>query len=810
MRWTPTTPKGSDAGCKVKAMPLSARHELPSDAVRFWVPEALTAAGELSTPRTWIPERVQGGGPQKGWRQDCIVQTPRRAESKTVASHLHAIAFGSHTVQLPAGTSSHRSNTSSSSGAPYGLAFYHSPELGFPPALQPDVQVLHLSPPSLDTADQAPSTVTDSDTAGTTRAISPLLAVSSGAEQSSKMALLVKPPLAAGPAPISPRQQTRVGRSMAKLDRSPPLQKLSSHSPVRGSHFSESPASMRPLRSSSSTSCIHNQLNLPKAAGATPPLRAVRNNFSFSPGLRSVDGGQTARSYLGSVVSCASAAEFVENHTRRMTAFGAEIDELTRLAKDGEVSAQGQDLCRRISEKVKNEMATMEADLLEMCTAMEHEFEIQCQDLVADNIAAYEKCLIALHTEVCDLFDNANQQIEASLGTTSQLQDILSRAHAEIRLSSLQTEILTMDRRKVESEVLALRVQAETNGVEPADHVLGEVKDARFQHQFCVFEPQVAAESALHEQIETLQRQLRDALTSQEETRIKQQEAEALAERYKMEAELAYRRIQDNETPLEELQNKYQEQDQLGKEVRALEGEVASLESALLQNPPVSCNLQSPADLLSPCAGPVGMPADLQGYSERLSAADNTLNILTGPLHSARGGSDEDGNLPELSAKSSFSSPSGRPLCLDDGTFAPFYVRSLPAGVLSEVETGLRSIRGEMLEMQTQFRSLSAELVTCPSCTPRFEEQHAISRHLSPMSLPAAGTSSDATPRAAQDERQVGDGQKEIPWFLTELHTPALNAVASMNATLQASLDEEIALASQHNGWRIFGVLCER
>jgi hypothetical protein len=56
----------------------------------------------------------------------------------------------------------------------------------------------------------------------------------------------------------------------------------------------------------------------------------------------------------------------------------------------------------------------------------------------------------------------------------------------------------------------------------------------------------------------------------------------------------------------------------------------------------------------------------------------------------------------------------------------------------------------------------------------------------------------------------VGDGQKEIPWFLTELHTPALNAVASMNATLQASLDEEIALASQHNGWRIFGVLCER
>ena len=81
MRWTPTTPKGSDAGRKVKAMPLSARHELPSDAVRFWVPEAMTAAGELSTPRTWIPERVQGGGPQKGWRQDCIVQTPRRAES---------------------------------------------------------------------------------------------------------------------------------------------------------------------------------------------------------------------------------------------------------------------------------------------------------------------------------------------------------------------------------------------------------------------------------------------------------------------------------------------------------------------------------------------------------------------------------------------------------------------------------------------------------------------------------------------------------------------------------------------------------
>lgn len=42
-------------------IPLSARTGDP-DNLRFWVPESLASGGELSTPRTWIPDRVVVGG----------------------------------------------------------------------------------------------------------------------------------------------------------------------------------------------------------------------------------------------------------------------------------------------------------------------------------------------------------------------------------------------------------------------------------------------------------------------------------------------------------------------------------------------------------------------------------------------------------------------------------------------------------------------------------------------------------------------------------------------------------------------------
>ena len=47
------------------SMPLSARAGEP-DNLRFWVPEALAGGGELSTPRTWIPDRVHGRGATLG------------------------------------------------------------------------------------------------------------------------------------------------------------------------------------------------------------------------------------------------------------------------------------------------------------------------------------------------------------------------------------------------------------------------------------------------------------------------------------------------------------------------------------------------------------------------------------------------------------------------------------------------------------------------------------------------------------------------------------------------------------------------
>lgn len=358
-----------------------------------------------------------------------------------------------------------------------------------------------------------------------------------------------------------------------------------------------------------------------------------------------------------STASRASCDLFTEKAIRGMTALETDIDELARMASQGEVSQQAQDFCLRVAERLKGEMASMENDLLDLCSVMEAEFEAQCQNHVEAEVEAYEHCLIAVHVEVCRLFDRANRAVDNSIQTSSELHDLLEKMQTSLFMSKLRTEQLMADKRVLQSELDVMRL--ENSSTENAATIKDEVIKALQQHKKTLADHQSDKDLALKGQIQALQRQLHEAMEGRDEARAKLCNAETLIEKMKLPAYSGQKRLSCAEdldetmegnaphlTVLRELQAtlrtseaernrlqmelvaKYEENSNLTAALRrssnerlALEQEAAKLRNSLAERkgyessgtsggstPPHSCHSQNPADNLSPSMQALSAP----------------------------------------------------------------------------------------------------------------------------------------------------------------------------------------------------------
>jgi myosin heavy subunit len=220
---------------------------------------------------------------------------------------------------------------------------------------------------------------------------------------------------------------------------------------------------------------------------------------------------------VSTVSIAASCDAFAEKAIRGMASLETHIDELSRMAAAGEVSQQAQDFCLRLVNRLKGEMTSLEEDLLDLCGVMEEEFEVQCQHTVSAEVAAYEQCLIAVHVEVCRLFEKANSDIDASLNTTTKLRDTLDSLQNELFLNKMKAENFASENRVLQAELKALRLETETN--KTAATFKNELMQSLEEHKKALSESQANQDTTMQKQVEELQRQLHEALAARDDAR---------------------------------------------------------------------------------------------------------------------------------------------------------------------------------------------------------------------------------------------------------------------------------------------------
>lgn len=268
-----------------------------------------------------------------------------------------------------------------------------------------------------------------------------------------------------------------------------------------------------------------NSLNL---CSSEFPEVTVRTGGRCSSGAESCISVFNIGRTVSTVSIAASCEAFAEKAMRGMASLETHIDELSRMAAAGEVSQQAQYFCLRLVNHLKKEMASLEEDLLELCGVMEDEFEVQCQNSVSAEVAAYEQCLIAVHVEVCRLFEKANDDIDASLNTTTKLRDTLDSLQTELFLNKMKVANFGWENRVMKEEIKVLRMEMQTN--KTAATFKNELMQSLEQYKKALSESQANQDTAMQRQVEELQRQLQEALAACDEAR-------ALADSLKIELE---------------------------------------------------------------------------------------------------------------------------------------------------------------------------------------------------------------------------------------------------------------------------------
>jgi len=525
------------------------------DRLRFWVPEAMVAAGDLSTPRTWIPDIVMGrpavlGRPRRGLSQETDVAALPGVD--TEPSPVPEASSSAHVFELSReGFRFNRLGMKQKS--PSGHSDIFIVQSG---NWAPQKSAVHLGTESSEEGSDADETVlqTVKHLHRATRAAPPQKAHDPGTATSS----VVFEPVIANCA-----KDGRVSRSPFR-----------SQSPVR-------------------TSRSHT-------------LAGVSRTFSSA-----------------SMVNQCEA--FTEKAMRGMTVLEADIDQLAHMASGSDTNKHTQEFCLQIAERMKTEMANLEFDLLDLCSMMEVEFDMQCQNTVAAEVEIYEQCLVAAHVEVCRLFHRANIEVDASLHAAQKLQTAFERLQTCLAVSHMKTERLAGDNRVLQAELHAMRQEAQSK--ESAASIKSEVMDALREHKKVLSESLAEVDASMKRQVEMLEQQLQEAITARDEARRKQKQAEDLVEKNKgasdrsrehcdtgsehmtvlRELQATIRTSESERNRLQiELVSKYQESTDLCCTVKSLEQELLnlrklpeSIQSAISSGnstPPLSCHSQNPAE----------------------------------------------------------------------------------------------------------------------------------------------------------------------------------------------------------------------
>jgi hypothetical protein len=603
------------------------------DRLRFWVPEAMVAAGDLSTPRTWIPDRVMGrpavlGRPRRGLSQETDVEALPSVDSQPnpvpeASSSAHGFALsrdGFHLDRLAVTQKSPPGHSDifimqCGNGAPQKSAVHlgtASSEVGCDaddePVLQ-RVQVHRATRAAPPQKANEPGTATSgvvSETVIAKCAVEELVARSPSRAQS----------------PVRTSQSHRAQRpsqSPVRVARSPsraqsPVLTLQSH---RAQRPSQSPVRRHRevIRSISPTSDF-----LPQNPLLAYSTGGISRTFSTA--------GVSRRGSSASMVSQCEA--FTEKAMRGMTALEADIDQLAHMASGSDINKHTQEFCLQVAERMKTEMANLEFDLLDLCSIMEEEFDMQCQNTVAAEVEIYEQCLVAAHVEVCRLFHRANTEVDASLHAAQKLQTAFERLQTCLVVSHMKTERLAADNRLLQAELHAMRQESQTK--ESAASIKSEVMDALREHKKVLSESLAEKDTSMKRQVEMLEQQLQEAITARDEARRKQKEAEDLVENtgaqknedasdrsgehcdtgsehmaVLRELQATIRTSENERNRLHiELVSKYQENTDLCSTIKSLEQELSKLRklpeniwsasSSANSTPPLSCHSQNPAE----------------------------------------------------------------------------------------------------------------------------------------------------------------------------------------------------------------------
>jgi len=553
----------------VPETPRGGRMALP-DHLHFWVPEAMVAAGNLSTPRTWIPDRVEGRFPALG----------RQPAGNLVRPH----RWLSHATEEEAGA-----------GGPSG------------PSPVPEVPSCADVPHATDRpAHRSPPGHSD--------------------------IFIVQPGDEAPQAPQTSAAHSGTESSEVDSDDEPVV--LRRHAPQRALRAAPPPQPPAPAPATSGPVC---EL---VTAGCAPdehvmaaPWQAQSPVRTQSPLLTYSTAGVSGVSRTFSCASRVSQCEaFTEKAMRGMSALEADIDQIARMASVGDTSPQTQDFCLQVAERMKTEMASLELDLLELCSMMEEEFDIQCQSIVAAEVEVYEQCLVAAHVEVCRLFDRANREVDSSLHTAQQLHTTVENLQSCLVMSQIKIEQLAADKRVLQAELNAMRQEVQTT--ESAATIKSEVMEALRDHKKALSDSLAEKDTTMKRQVEMLERQLQEAIAARDEARTKQKHAEALVEKTGMdrkedtsihngeycgpgsehmavlrELQATIRSSESERNRLQtELVSKYQENADLCIAIKSLERQVSKLSERKLpehiqsanssgdSTPPLSCHSQNPAE----------------------------------------------------------------------------------------------------------------------------------------------------------------------------------------------------------------------
>ena len=582
---TPTTPRGSNAGIKASEMPLSARAGAP-DQERFWVPETILEEGEIlegggsidgkGAGRSRRPTRWLDEG---GWTQS----------SSSLESLMRAVLGPTHLKQKEKTYGNAAGGEEEGDYAPVNVRKDPAPKASWSAlrsALGVDEQG-DIPPPPLplrSARSVPPSTIWEAsfsecpspeyDTEATSRSSSPQSADLDAAESNLDSAV----------GPYKGPTRTSVVPS------------------VSGGWG---------IQSLSAESSVVNLISVPMASCFPRAASLVR-----------------ATSVARSSASIISVEMFADKALRAATALELDIEELTRLSVDGEKCQKTKDFYQSVAVRLKEEMESLEGDLLELCSGMEEEFDTQIQNNVAAEVEAYEQCLVAVHVEVCQIFNRSNNYLSTSLRTITHLQDILENLQTALFSSKFRCEKLSADKRLLQAELKAMQIEAQTT--QTAATINNEVMQALKQHKKTLSDSQSEKETALKAQVGMLQRKLQEALADRDEARARQQQAQDQVEKTKTpkgadeanpqhllvlrELQGAFRTCETERNRLQtEVVIKYEESSHLKSEVNSLQHQLNRCKAllqvhaqeaqerkcwapALTPSGPPSCRSQNPAD----------------------------------------------------------------------------------------------------------------------------------------------------------------------------------------------------------------------